>query len=63
MKNPIENDAVLLLQDGTRYFGKGFGKASTVVGEAVFMVNPLVLMGKLLAKSFLILVWLDILNH
>jgi len=36
MKNPIENDAVLLLQDGTRYFGKGFGKASTVVGEVVF---------------------------
>ena len=32
----IESDAVLLLEDGTKYFGQGFGKPSTVVGEVVF---------------------------
>ena len=36
MNTSIESDAVLLLEDGTKYFGQGFGKPSTTVGEVVF---------------------------
>ena len=36
MNNSMGSDAVLLLEDGSKYFGRGFGKPSTVVGEVVF---------------------------
>jgi carbamoyl-phosphate synthase small subunit len=36
MENPEGSPAVLLLEDGTLFLGKGFGAEATVVGELVF---------------------------
>ena len=36
MNNSVEFDAVLTLEDGSKFHGTGFGKPSTVVGEVVF---------------------------
>ena len=36
MNNSVECDAVLTLEDGSKFHGTGFGKPSTVVGEVVF---------------------------
>ena len=36
MDDSVGNNAVLILEDGSKFYGKGFGKTSTVVGEVVF---------------------------
>ena len=36
MNNSVEFDAVLTLEDGSKFHGTGFGKPSTVIGEVVF---------------------------
>ena len=36
MDDSVGNNAVLILEDGSKFYGKGFGKTSTVIGEVVF---------------------------